>query len=78
MPYDLEIHLAATGELRDVLLDGESLWPMWFKVEWKGDGQLSAKIAGRRLSTRQGDAIRFVVDRGPAETSSPPAEAREA
>jgi hypothetical protein len=61
LAYDLEVRLAPNGELQDVLLDGESLWPIWFKVEWKGNGQLSAKIAGRRISTREGDAIRFVV-----------------
>jgi hypothetical protein len=61
LAYNLEIRLASNGELEDVLLDGESLWPIWFKVEWKGNGQLGAKIAGRRLSTREGDEIRFVV-----------------
>jgi hypothetical protein len=59
--YVLDIHLDERGELRDVLLDGESLWPIWFKVEWKGNGQLSAKIAGNRISTRDGDEIRFSV-----------------
>lgn len=60
MPSDLEIRLAEDGELQDVLLDGQSLWPIWFKVEWKGNGHLGAKIAGQRLSTREGDVIRFV------------------
>jgi hypothetical protein len=57
---DLEIRLTSKGELADVLLDGESRWPVWFKVEWKGNGQISAKIAGCRLSTRDGDTVRFV------------------
>lgn len=70
MSYNLEIRLAPDGELRDVLLDGESLWPVWFKVEWKGNGQLGAKIAGRRLSTREGDLIRFVTEADvPASTA---------
>jgi hypothetical protein len=60
--YNLEIRLDDNGQLQDVVLDGESMWPTWFKVEWKGDGQLSAKIAGRRISTREGDEIRFVTD----------------
>ena len=61
MSSRLEIHLAPNGELRDVLLDGESRWPTWFKVEWKGNGHVGAKIAGRRLSTRDGDQIRFLL-----------------
>ncbi len=61
MGYVLDIRLDEGGELRDVLQDGESLWPTWFKVEWKGNGQLSAKIAGNRISTRDGDEIRFSV-----------------
>lgn len=66
MAYRLEIYLDPAGELRDVRLDGESLWPIWFKVEWKGNGQLGAKIAGQRLSTREGDEIRFVIGAGEA------------
>lgn len=62
LPVDLEIRLTPEGELRDVLLDGESRWPIWFKVEWKGNGQVGAKIAGCRISTRDGDTVRFVVD----------------
>jgi len=61
LSYDLEVRLALDGRLQDVLLDGQSLWPTWFKVEWKGNGQLGAKIAGRRLSTREGDSIRFTL-----------------
>jgi hypothetical protein len=59
--HRLDVYLDELGELQDVRLDGESLWPIWFKVEWKGNGQLSAKIAGQRLSTREGDEIRFLV-----------------
>ena len=77
MAYDLEVRLEQDGGLQDVLLDGESLWPIWFKVEWKGNGQLSAKIAGRRLSTREGDQIRIVVgaaDRLDRSTSPEPGQ----
>jgi len=45
------------GEIQDVRLDGESLWPSWFKIEWKENGQRSAKIRGERLSTNFGDEI---------------------
>jgi hypothetical protein len=52
----LDIYLAE-GEVVDVKLNGESVWPTWFKVEWKGNGELSAKIQGVRLSTVRGDSI---------------------
>ena len=52
----LEVYLS-DGEVVDVKLDGESLWPMWFKIEWKETGQRSAKIRGERLSTNHGDEI---------------------
>lgn len=60
----------ADGEVTDVRLNGESVWPTWFKLEWKGDGNLSAKVQGVRLSTGRGDEIRIhqsaPVDRGRA------------
>jgi hypothetical protein len=43
--------------VRDVRLDSESVWPTWFKIEWKETGQRSAKIRGERLSTNYGDEI---------------------
>lgn len=52
----LDVYLV-DGKVADLRLDGESVWPTWFKVEWKGDGELSAKVHGVRLSTRHGDAI---------------------
>jgi hypothetical protein len=52
----LEVFLDG-AEVLDVRLDGESLWPIWFKVEWKETGARSAKIAGERLSTNHGDEI---------------------
>ena len=52
----LDVYLR-NGEIVDVLLDGESLWPSWFKIEWKETGQKSAKIRGERLSTNFGDEI---------------------
>ena len=46
------------GRLVDVRLDGESLFPVWFKLEFKGEsGEMSAKIKGVRLATRYGDEI---------------------
>lgn len=61
------------GEVADVRLNGESVWPTWFKIEWKGNGELSAKVQGVRIATSRGDEIRIhqgapptgkTVDRG--------------
>ena len=59
MGQRLEVYLC-DGEVRDVKLNGESLWPIWFKIEWKETGQRSAKIRGERLSTNYGDEIVIV------------------
>jgi hypothetical protein len=56
-PHHLEVYLAPDGQLKDVRLDGESVHPTWFKIEWKESGELSAKVKGIRLATRYGDAI---------------------
>ncbi len=64
----LEVYLA-DGEVRDVRLDGESLWPTWFKIEWKETGARSAKIRGERLSTNHGDEI--VIIHEPAAAAAP-------
>ena len=53
----LDVELDGKGQVSDVRLDGESIWPSWFKLEWKGDGQVSAKAGGLRLSSRAGDRI---------------------
>jgi hypothetical protein len=54
--HRLDVYLA-DGQLTDVHLDGESVYPTWFKVEFKEDGQVSAKVKGVRLATRFGDEI---------------------
>jgi hypothetical protein len=54
--HRLDVYLA-DGQLTDVRLDGESVYPTWFKVEFKEDGQVSAKVKGVRLATRFGDEI---------------------
>jgi hypothetical protein len=55
--HSLDVYLT-DGHLTDVHLDGESVHPTWFKIEWKGaSGEVSAKIKGLRLATRYGDAI---------------------
>jgi hypothetical protein len=54
--HRLDVYLA-DGQLADVCLDGQSVYPTWFKVEWKESGELSAKIKGVRLATRFGDEI---------------------
>jgi hypothetical protein len=52
----LDVYLA-DGRAVDVRLDGESVHPTWFKIEWKESGEVSAKIKGVRLATRYGDVI---------------------
>ncbi len=52
----LDVYLVG-GQVVDVRLNGRSVWPTWFKIEWKGNGELSAKVNGVRLSTRHGDTI---------------------
>ena len=54
--HRLDVYLVA-GEVVDVRLDGETVWPTWFKIEWKGTGNVSAKVRGVRLSSRFGDVI---------------------
>ena len=65
MDRRLDVYLR-DGEIEDVRLDGESLWPMWFKIEWKETGQRSAKIRGERLSTNHGDEIVIFHEAGAA------------
>ncbi|HEY3064089.1 MAG TPA: hypothetical protein VGL99_34395 [Chloroflexota bacterium] len=52
----LDVYLDG-GKLVEVLLDGESVHPTWFKIEWKETGEVSAKVKGVRLATRFGDEI---------------------
>jgi hypothetical protein len=62
--HRLDVYMVE-GEVVDVRLDGESVWPVWFKIEWKGDGEVSAKVRGVRLATRGGDAIAIHQGRPP-------------
>jgi hypothetical protein len=64
----LDVYLQ-DGKLVDVRLDGESVLPTWFKIEWKESGELSAKVKGVRLSTRLGDEIN-IHHGAPAATAS--------
>jgi hypothetical protein len=61
LPEDRQNHVLdvylVDGQLADVRLDGESVLPTWFKLEFKENGELSAKVKGVRLATRFGDAI---------------------
>jgi hypothetical protein len=54
--HRLDVYLVE-GEVVDVRLDGRTVWPTWFKIEWKGTGDVSAKVRGLRLSSRFGDVI---------------------
>jgi hypothetical protein len=56
--HHLEVFLK-NGQLADVRLDGASVLPTWFKIEWKETGEMSAKVKGVRLATRYGDRITF-------------------
>ena len=61
VPEDRENHVLdvylVEGRPVDLRLDGESVFPVWFKLEFKENGQVSAKVIGLRLATRFGDAI---------------------
>ncbi len=52
----LDVYLM-NGRVVDVRLDGESVHPTWFKIEFKETGEVSAKVKGVRLATRFGDEI---------------------
>jgi hypothetical protein len=54
--HRLDVYLA-DGQLQDVRLDDESVYPTWFKIEFKETGEVSAKVKGVRLATRNGDEI---------------------
>ena len=54
--HRMDVYLAE-GRATDVRLDGESVFPTWFKIEFKEDGEVSAKVKGVRLGTRFGDEI---------------------
>ena len=52
----LDVYLVDSRPV-ELLLDGESLFPVWFKLEFKEGGEVSAKVKGVRLATRFGDVI---------------------
>jgi len=56
--HELDVYLAES-RLVDVHVDGESVFPTWFKIEFKESGEVSAKVKGIRLSSRAGDTIRI-------------------
>jgi hypothetical protein len=57
--HTLDVYLVDGSRVGDVRLDGESVYPTWFKIEWKESGELSAKVKGVRLATRLGDVIKI-------------------
>jgi hypothetical protein len=67
--HTLDVYLTDDTRVADVRLDGESVYPTWFKIEWKETGELSAKIKGVRLATRYGDAI--MIHQGPQGHQGP-------
>lgn len=58
----LDVYLE-DGRAVDVVLDGESVFPTWFKIEFKENGDLSAKVKGVKLATRFGDRVTLHVGR---------------
>jgi hypothetical protein len=66
--HRLDVYLA-DGQLTDVRLDGESVFPTWFKVEWKESGDVSAKVKGVRLASRFGDEIAIHQVRAAVDSS---------
>ena len=52
----LDVYLVE-GKAVELRLDGESVFPTWFKLEFKENGEVSAKVKGVRLATRFGDRI---------------------
>lgn len=54
--YQLDVYFVE-GQLVDVRVDGESVFPTWFKLEFKESGEVSAKVKGLRISSRRGDVI---------------------
>jgi hypothetical protein len=52
----LDVYLVDSRPV-ELRLDGESLFPVWFKLEFKEGGEVSAKVKGVRLATRFGDVI---------------------
>ena len=55
---ELDVYLR-DGQLVDVILNGESVFPTWFKLEFKESGEVSSKVKGVRLSSKRGDLIRI-------------------
>jgi hypothetical protein len=58
----LDVYLVESRPV-ELRLDGESVFPGWFKLEFKESGEVSAKVKGLRLATRFGDVIN--VHQGP-------------
>jgi hypothetical protein len=71
--HQMDVYLA-DGRAVDVRIDGESVFPTWFKLEFKENGEVSAKVKGMRLSSRRGDVIQVHLGRPEAPAS---AEAEE-
>jgi hypothetical protein len=54
--HQMDVYLEG-DRAADVRVDGESVYPTWFKLEFKENGEVSAKVKGLKLSSRRGDAI---------------------
>src|SRR5260370_2238596 len=67
----LDVYLVDSRPV-ELRLDGESLFPVWFKLEFKEGGEVSAKVKGVRLATRFGDVIN-IRTAAPQPASTPQA-----
>jgi len=65
--HQLDVYLIDCRPV-EARVDGESVFPTWFKLEFKETGEVSAKIKGLRLSSRGGDAINIHLGYPPPAT----------
>ena len=68
--HQLDVYLV-DGRPVDVRVDGESVFPTWFKLEFKENGEVSAKVKGMKLSSRRGDIIELHVEAPEGEIGAP-------
>jgi len=62
--YQLDVYLVDNRPV-DIRVDGESVFPTWFKLEFKETGEVSAKVKGLKLSSKGGDVIQIHLEPPP-------------
>lgn len=58
--HQMDVYLEGDRAV-DIQVDGESVFPTWFKLEFKETGEISAKVKGLKLSSKRGDTIHIHV-----------------